>query len=263
MPDLLSQRQEDVLILTFNRPEKRNALSTEMLQLFEEAIAKAEEDSQLRAVILTGAGDKSFSAGFDLGLLFEHLASNPNGERIRSVQRRLQNLICRLEELEKPTIAAIEGACVGGGLEVALGCDLRVSSSGAKFGFPEVKIGMLPDLGGTTRLPRLLGPTHAKEWILTGRQYSAQRAFELGLLNELTAPGQAQTRALALAKELASCAPLAVAWAKRVVDRGLQMPLRDSLELEQDAMTELLPSADLKEGILAFIEKRAPKFAKR
>ncbi len=138
-----------------------------------------------------------------------------------------------------------------------------MSSTAAKFGFPEVKIGMLPDLGGTTRLPRILGPTHAKEWILTGRQYSAQRAFELGLLNELTAPGQAQTRALALAKELASCAPLAVAWAKRVIDRGLQMPLRDSLELEQDAMTELLPSADLKEGILAFMEKRAPRFAKR
>src|ERR1700687_2674746 len=263
MPELLSQRHEDVLILTFNRPEKRNALSTEMLRLFEEAIAEVEGDSQLRAVILTGAGDKSFSAGIDLGLVFEHLASNPNGERIRSMQRRLQNLICRLEELEKPTIAAIEGACVGGGLEVALGCDLRVSSTEAKFGFPEVKIGMLPDLGGTSRLPRLLGPTLAKEWILTGRQYSAQRAFELGLLNELTAPGQAQTRALALAKELASCAPLAVAWAKRVIDRGLQMTLRDSLELEQDAMTELLPSADLKEGILAFMEKRAPKFVKR
>jgi enoyl-CoA hydratase/carnithine racemase len=260
MPDLISERRGSVLILTFNRPEKRNALSTEMLRIFEESLDQAAEDESLRALILTGAGEKSFSAGIDLGLLFEHLSSNPSGEKIRRTQRRLQDLIGRLEELEKPTIAAIEGSCVGGGLEVALGCDLRVSSSEAKFGFPEAKIGMLPDLGGTSRLPRLVGPTVAKEWIFTGRLYSAQRALDLGIVNELAPPGRALQKSLALADELAASGPLAISWAKRVIDGGLSMALRDSLSLEQDAMTEILPSDDLKEGVAAFLEKRPAKF---
>jgi enoyl-CoA hydratase len=263
MPDLLTEVQDQVLVITLNRPEKRNALSSDLLALLEQALERAADDDQLRTVILTGAGEKSFSAGMDLGLLFEHLSSNPNGEKIRRTQRQLQNLICRLEELEKPTIAAIEGACVGGGFELALGCDLRVASSEAKFGFPEARIGMFPDLGGISRFPRLVGATVAKEWIFTGRQYPAERAFALGLLNEITPPGQTRSRAFALATELAHCAPLAISWAKRIIDRGQDMSLRDSLELEQDGMTEILPSADLKEGVLAFIEKRPPKFTKR
>ncbi len=263
MPALLTERQDQILVLTLNRPEKRNALSTDLLELLERALEHALEDGELRAVILTGAGEKSFSAGIDIGLLFEHLSSNPTGEKIRLTQRRLQNLICRLEELEKPTIAAIEGACVGGGFELALGCDLRVASSEAKFGFPEARIGMFPDLGGISRFPRLVGATVAKEWIFTGRQYSAERAFQLGLLNEITLPGQAKSRALALATELVHSAPLAISWAKRIIDRGQDMSLRDSLELEQDGMTEILPSEDLKEGVLAFLEKRPPKFTKR
>jgi len=119
---------------------------------------------------------------------------------------------------------------------------------------------MLPDLGGTSRLPRLVGPTVAKEWIFTGRLYPAQRALDLGIVNELTSPGQALEKALALARELTSSAPLAIAWAKRVIDGGLSMPLRDSLALERDAMTEILPSDDLKEGVAAFLEKRAVRF---
>jgi enoyl-CoA hydratase len=260
MADLITERRGEVLIVTLNRPEKRNALSNEMLALFGKALEEAGEDAALRAVILTGAGEKSFSAGIDLGLLFEHLSSNPSGEKIRRLQRSLQELICRLEELEKPTIAAIEGSCVGGGLEVALGCDLRVASTEAKFGFPESKIGMIPDLGGTTRLPRLVGPAVAKEWIFSGRLYPAQRVLELGLVNQLASPGQALESALALARELSACGPLAIAWAKRVIDRGLSMPVRDSLELEQDAMTEILPSDDLKEGVLSFLEKRPARF---
>jgi len=145
-------------------------------------------------------------------------------------------------------------------LEVALGCDLRVSSSEARFGFPEAKIGMLPDLGGTSRLPRLVGATIAKEWIFTGRLYPAQRAEELGIVNELAPPGGALERALALAGALTASGPLAIAWAKRVIDRGQSMSLEDSLVLEQHAMTEILPSDDLKEGVAAFLEKRAPKF---
>jgi enoyl-CoA hydratase/carnithine racemase len=260
MPDLISDRRRDVLVVTLNRPEKRNALSWEMLQTLERTLDEAAEDENLRALILTGAGEKSFSSGMDLGLLFEHLSSNPSGEKIRRTQRRLQDLFTRLEELEKPTIAAVEGSCVGGGLELALACDLRVSSSEAKFGFPEAKIGMLPDLGGASRLARLLGPTLAKEWIFTGRLYPAQRAFELGIINEVVGPGSALDKALAVADELTASGPLAIAWAKRVIDGGLSMSLRDSLALEQDAMTEILPSEDLREGVAAFLEKRAARF---
>ncbi len=260
MPDLMSHRRGDVLVVTLNRPEKRNALSWEMLQTFERTLDEAAEDESLRALILTGAGEKSFSSGMDLGLLFEHLSSNPSGEKIRRTQRRLQDLFTRLEELEKPTIAAVEGSCVGGGLELALACDLRVSSSEAKFGFPEAKIGMLPDLGGASRLARLLGPTLAKEWIFTGRLYPAQRAFELGIINEVVGPGSALDKGLALADELTASGPLAIAWAKRVIDGGLSMSLGDSLALEQDAMTEILPSEDLREGVAAFLEKRAARF---
>lgn len=260
MADLISQREGDVLVLTLNRPEKRNALSFDMLATLEKTLEAAAGDVTLRALVVTGAGQKSFSAGMDLGLLFEHLSSTPSGERIRSTQRRLQDLICRLEELEKPTIAAIEGACVGGGLEIALGFDFRVASNQARFGFPEAKIGMIPDLGGGIRLARIAGTSVAKEWVLTGRQYEAQRALQLGVVNELTEPGKALEGALELAQELNQSGPLAVAWGKRVIDRSFGMSLREGLELEQDAMTELLPSADLKEGVMAFLEKRPAKF---
>lgn len=260
MSELLSHRDGELLILTLNRPDRRNALTLELVRLLGEELDRAAQDDALRAVVLVGAGSQAFSAGMDLGQLKAHLSARPGGEAIRKLQRHLQEAFTRLEELEKPVIAAIEGACVGGGLELALACDLRVASTDARFGFPEVKLGMIPDLGGTVRLARLVGPSLAKEWILTGRQYPASRAFELGLVNELVPPGEALDRARAIALELAANAPIALAWAKRVIDRSLGTSLRDGLELEQDAMTELLPSADLEEGVAAFLEKRPPRF---
>jgi len=258
--DLETRRDGDVLVVTLNRPQKRNALSLAMLEGLEKTLETAAYDDSLRALVLTGAGEKSFSAGMDLGVLFEHLSSRPSGEKIRKTQRRLQELANRFEELEKPTLAAIEGSCVGGGLEIALALDLRISSRDAKFGFPEAKIGMLPDLGGTTRLARLVGPTVAKEWIFTGRLYDAERVMGWGIVNELVPAGGALKRAIEVAHELSASGPLAIAWAKRVIDRSVGLPLREGLELEQDAMTEILPSDDLKEGVMAFLEKRAPKF---
>lgn len=260
MPELIATLEAHLLVLTLNRPEKRNALSFEMLELLERELERAATDDAVHAVIITGAGAKSFSAGMDLQLLLEHHASKPTGAQLRKVQAELQSLFNAVEVLEKPVVAAIEGACVGGGLELALSCDLRVASSEAVFGFPEARIGMLPDLGGTTRLARLAGPAVAKEWIFTARRYPAQRARELGLVNELVAPGQALETAMSLAREVAANGPLAVAWAKRVIDRGLSLSLEDSLLLEQHAMSEILPGEELKEGILAFLEGRAPRF---
>jgi enoyl-CoA hydratase/carnithine racemase len=260
MSQLLSKRDENIVILTLNRPDKRNALSVELLDAFGKELDAIAADTSIRAVVLTGAGEKAFSAGMDFGALFEALASNATGEKLRRMIRGLQELFLKLEELERPTIAAIEGSCVGGGFEMALACDLRIASSEAQFGLPEVKIGMLPDLGGTTRLARLAGPAVAKEWILTGRNYPAVRALEFGLINELVAPGDALTVAVNLAKQIAANSPRALAWAKRVIDRGFGMSVRESLALEQDAMTELFPGADLREGVAAFMEKRTPKF---
>ncbi len=260
MADLLSTRDGELVVLTLNRPDKRNAMSFEMFEALDAALEAAGNDDTVRAVIITGAGDKAFSAGMDLSLLFEHLSSQPSGTRLRKVQRELQDLFTSIEQLEKPVIAAIEGVCVGGGLELALACDLRVASSDARFGFPEAKIGMLPDLGGTARLPRFVGPAIAKEWIFTARQYPSVRALELGLINELVVPGDALLRAKHLAREIAGNGPSAIAWAKKVIDRSTTMSLEDALALEQHAMSEILPGPELKEGVLAFLEKRPPKF---
>jgi enoyl-CoA hydratase/carnithine racemase len=261
--DLLIERVGDALVLTLNRPEKRNAITLEMVQLLEEGLDRAGGDSSLRAMVITGAGSKCFCPGIDVGIFHEHVLSKPTGEQLRRVQRRVQELFCRIEQLEKPTIAAIEGACVSGGMDLALACDLRVCSSAAQLGFVETKRGIIPDLGGTTRMARLVGPAIAKEWIFTARLHTPEVAYELGLINELVEPGQAREKALALAAEIAENAPLAIGWAKRVIDRGLSMSLWDSLELEQDAMTELLPSEDVKEGLLAFLERRRPRFRGR
>jgi len=259
-PELGVVREDGLLVLTLNRPAKHNAFSFEMLESLEAELEKASTDAEVRAVILTGAGKQAFSAGMDLALLFEHISSGPTGAQLRKVQHELQTLFGVLEQLEKPTIAAIEGHCVGGGFELALACDLRVGSSASSYGFPEAKLGVLPDLGGTTRLTRLVGPAIAKEWIFTCRSYPAVRALELGLINELVVPGDALSRAKDLAREVMSNGPLAIAWAKKIIDRGQGMSLEDSLLLEQYAMSELLPSNEVQEGVKAYLEKRAPKF---
>jgi enoyl-CoA hydratase/carnithine racemase len=259
-PELTVAQDNGLLVLTLNRPQKHNAFSFEMLEKLEAELEKASTDSAVKAVILTGAGRDAFSAGMDLALLFEHISSSPSGAQLRKVQHELQALFSVLEQLEKPTLAAIEGHCVGGGLELALACDLRVASSAASFGFPEARLGVLPDLGGTTRLARLVGPAIAKEWIFTCRTYPSVRALELGLINELVVPGDALSRAKDLAKEILANGRLAIAWAKKIIDRGYGMSLEDSLQLEQYAMSEILPSADVREGVTAFLEKRAPKF---
>jgi enoyl-CoA hydratase/carnithine racemase len=258
--ELSVAREDGLLLLTLNRPAKRNAFSFELLQALEVEVERAASDDGVRAVVITGAGQEAFSAGMDLALLFEHVASAPTGQQLRKVQHELQSLFSTLEALEKPTVAAIEGHCVGGGLELALACDLRVASSAAALGFPETKLGLLPDLGGTTRLTRLVGPAVAREWILTARSYPAARALELGLITELVPPGDALAHAKRLAREVCANGPLAIAWAKKIIDRGATMSLEDSLLLEQYAMTEILPSADVKEGIAAFLARRPPKF---
>jgi methylglutaconyl-CoA hydratase len=262
--ELLVDRVSDALVLTLNRPEKRNAITLEMFEVLEEALDRAGGDPSLRALVITGTGEECFCGGIDVGVFyFEHVASKPTGEQLRRMQRRVQEVLSRLEHLEKPTIAAIEGICVGGGMDLALACDLRVGSQAAKLGFYETSRGFIPDLGGTTRMARLVGPAIAKEWIFTCRTYSAEQAYELGILNELCEPGHAREKALALVEEITANAPLALGWAKRVIDRGLSMSLAESLELEQDAMTELLPSEDVREGIHAFLERRKPRFQGR
>lgn len=256
MTDLEVRSEGSTWVVTLNRPKKRNAFSLEMLESLEATIDKASQDESVAAVIITGAGPEAFSSGMDLGVLLEHVQTATTGAQIRRVQRELQALFCRLEELEKPAIAAVEGLCVGGGLELALACDFRVVSEAAQLGFPEIKLGMIPDLGGTTRLTRLCGPAVAKEWVLTGRFFPARRAHEQGVVTELVPQGAALDRALALSAELAGGGLRALGWAKRIIDRGCDQSLGESLQLEQDAMTELLPSGELSARIQAFLARR-------
>lgn len=259
MPELLTAREGELLILTLNRPEKKNALTPAMLEQLDAELARVADDASVRAVIVTGAGEKAFSAGMDVGAIFEVLSSNLSPEQARNLVKRLQSIFARLEDLDRPTIAAIEGACLGAGFELALACDLRVASTEAKFGLPETKVGLIPDLGGSTRLPRIVGPAVAKEWIFTARTYPAVRALEHGLINELAVPGDALVRAKDLAKEIAANAPRAIAWAKRVIDRGVGLSIQQSLELEQDAMSEILPSQELRERVLRMLQAKSER----
>jgi enoyl-CoA hydratase/carnithine racemase len=263
MSDGLSiRRAGDALVVAFARPEKKNAITRPMLAALDAAIARARDERGLRALIITGEGG-SFSAGLDGELVRELTASMPTPELVRATLGGLQRHFGQLESLPLPVIAAVEGVCLGAGFELALACDLRVGSSASQYGFPEMRLGFLPDLGGTSRLTRQLGTARAKTWLLTGRSFPAARAYEQGILLEVTPPGQALQAALHLAEEITRCAPLALAACKRTVEGVAGAPLARALELEQEAMAELLATDDLREGVAAFAERRAPKWSGR
>jgi enoyl-CoA hydratase/carnithine racemase len=262
MPIVETDRRGRTLLVTLNRPEHKNAITAAALDLFDAAIAGAADDGDLRAIVITGAGG-TFSSGFDIELLSDLTTAKPRAGRVRLTLAKLQARFDQLNALSIPVVAAIEGACLGAGLELALACDLRVGGSSSTYGFPETRLGFVPDLGGTSRMTKLVGPAHAKEWIITARTYGAQRAHEIGLLHETCPAGQALDHAIRLADELAQRAPLAVAWAKRTIDRAVDLSLADALRMEQDAMTEILVSQDLQEGVASLFERRTPKFTGR
>jgi enoyl-CoA hydratase len=251
-------REPPIVTVTINRPEKLNALNAksigEMLQLFGELAA----DREVRAVVITGAGEKAFIAGADIKELAEL-----DGVGAKELSRRGHALCDLIENLGRPTIAAINGFALGGGCEIALACTLRVASETARLGLPEVTLGLIPGYAGTQRLPRIVGKGRALELIVTGEPIKAQRALEIGLVNRVAPPEQLLSLAHELARTIASRGPVAVRHAMEAVHQGLESPFAEGCHLESNLFGLLAATEDWREGTGAFLEKRKPDFQGR
>jgi enoyl-CoA hydratase/carnithine racemase len=252
---ILVRREGHACIITLNRPERRNAISLQMMDEIGAAVQEAETDPAVRAVIVTGGPDY-FSAGADLTEAIE--VKSPS-DGLRYFQR-LHRLNETLETLAKPVLAAIEGFCMTGGCEVALACDLRVAGEGASFAITSSRIGTVAGAGGTQRLPRIVGLANALELLFSAQPIDADEAFRIGLINRKTARGGALAQALAMVAIYAERAPLSLALMKRAARRGLQMDLASGLDLETFIVTCIYGTDDKREGISAFLEKRKPEF---
>ena len=250
-----------VLVVTIDRPEARNALNREMRARLINVWKEFRDNSDLRVAVLTGADDQSFCAGADLKEISAHYASMTPAER-RELGEREPGLggLTRNLDPRKPVIAAINGHCLAGGLELALACDIRIAADHATFGLPEVKRGILPGAGGTQRLPRALPFGVALEMILTGAPIDAKAALRWGLINHVTTKDELMDKAIEIALRIASNGPLAVRAARDAVYHGAHLPLEEALRMEQFHAEPIRQSEDAKEGVLAFIEKRPADF---
>ena len=244
------------LVLTLRRPERRNAVSTVVMSEIIAAAEAADAEPSVRALILTG-GTEYFSAGADLN---DALAISSPAEGV-AYFRKWHRLCSTLEELGKPVIAAVEGFCMTGGCELALACDIRIAGKGASFAVTSSKIGTVAGAGGTQRLPRIVGPAKALEIMFSGDPIDAEEAYRIGLVNRLVAKGGALAEAKSMVKVYENRAPISLAWIKRSVHRGMQMDLASGIEFETFLVSTIYQTADRKEGISAFLEKRPAKFA--
>ena len=244
-------------VVTVNRPDKRNALNQQVRAGLKAAFERARDDAAVRVVVLTGAGDKAFIAGADI--------SEFEGRTPVDQWRSMSDgpVFDAPERCPKPVIAAVNGFCLGGGMEISLACDIRIASSAAKFGQPEVNLGIIPGGGGTQRLPRTVGLGAALRLILTGDMIDAAEAHRIGLVSEVTEPAQLMTRALAIAETIASKSPVAVAAAKESTRAALSLPLEDGLRMERSLFALCFASDDKVEGVKAFLEKRPASFPGR
>ncbi|HEX7701729.1 MAG TPA: enoyl-CoA hydratase-related protein [Kofleriaceae bacterium] len=258
MTEIVVEEKAGVAWVTLNRPDVRNALSRAVnLKLTDIALELDQRDS-VRAIVLTGAGDKAFCAGADL----KERKGVPANEALPFINA-IASAIETWGEIRKPTIAMLNGSAFGGGLELALACDLRVIVDGAELGLTEVRLGIMPGAGGTQRLPRLVGEARAKELILLGRRITAARAVEIGLVHQMVARDKLKAAVDGLLAELAGCAPISLMSAKSAIQRGYGMPLAEALAIERECYEVTLFSEDRDEGLAAFAEGRPPKYLGR
>ena len=253
--NLIVEIEDGIATLTINRPQTLNALNTATLKELSRAFQELEENAQVKVIILTGAG-KAFVAGADIS---EMKDKNAIGGREFGLLG--QSVFTAIENLSKPVIAAVNGYALGGGTELALACDMIYASEKAKFGQPEVGLGVTPGFGGTQRLPRRVGLAMAKELIFTGRIIDAKEAFRIGLVNKVVSSESLIEEVRRLAEEIASKGQVSVKLAKAVMNRGMDTDLHSALMLEADAFGLCFSTADQKEGMTAFLEKRKPRFA--
>jgi len=249
------EKKGAIAYVTLNRPKVLNALNKTALADLRAAFEDARDDSSLHGVILTGAGDKSFIAGADIN---EVATDTP--VQAEEKTRRGQHLMDLIENLGKPVVAAINGFALGGGCEAALACTIRLAAESAKFGLPEVKLGIIPGYGGTQRLPRLVGKGVALQLILSGAMIDAQEAYRIGLVNEVVPKAELIARAEAILNQIGANAPLSVRYALEAVNKGMETSLAEGLVLESTFVAICTSTEDKKEGTSAFLQKRPPQF---
>ncbi|MBB5875697.1 MULTISPECIES: enoyl-CoA hydratase-related protein [unclassified Xanthomonas] len=255
---VLADTQGAIRILTVNRADKLNALNRQVLQTLETAFAEAADDPQIRVVVLTGAGEKAFVAGADIAEMNE--LTPVQGRDFSQLGQRLMR---RIERMPKPVLAMVNGFALGGGLELAMACHLRVAAEGARLGQPEINLGLIPGFGGTQRLLRLVGRAAALELCLLGAPIDATRALQLGLVNRVVTADDLRATTLQLAQQLAESAPLALRGILDAIQIGGESAIEQGLEYETAQFGLLFSSEDMREGTRAFLERRPPQFRNR
>ena len=253
--NIILENKNAITYITVNRPKVLNALNMATMEELRAAFHDIKNDAAVRVVIFTGAGEKAFIAGADIGELAQQDAVSG-----KEYTHRGQNVLNLIENLGKPVIACINGFALGGGCEIAMACTMRLASENAKLGQPEVKLGIIPGYGGTQRLPRLVGKGNAMQMVLSGEMITAEEAHRIGLVNEVVPPGELIPRAEAIAAKIIANAPLAVQYAMEAVHKGMEMTLNEGLYLEALLFAVACSSEDKAEGTKAFLEKRAPEF---
>ena len=255
--NLLTELRDGVMVLTINRPEALNAFDMQLLEVFGKSVAEIAFDKKVKVVVITGAsgGKNAFSTGADLK---ERAGMSP--DQVRLYIQTIRNLFTAVEEIPKPVIAAVNGYAFGGGLELALACDIRLASANAVVGLTETSLAIIPGAGGTQRLPRIVGLARAKELIFRARRITAEEGLAIGLFLEVLEPDRLLSRALEIVGEIAANGPVALAQAKYAVNKGLEVSLPIGLAIESNAYAITIPTKDRTEGLTAFREKRKPVY---
>ncbi len=249
------EREESILWIRINRQHRLNAFNDILMEELSDALDTAEDDSSVKCLIITGEGDRAFSAGADLTMF-----SKATPVRAEAFSRVGQKVFGKIEDLSKPVVAALNGFALGGGLELALACDFRVAAEHAELGSPEVTLGLIPGWGGTQRLVRTIGLPRAKELVMLGKRLKAEEALEIGLVNKVVHYDKLRDEARELAKKLCEGPPIALRYAKHALNFGTQVPLEAGLRLESSLMGLTFSTEDIKEGVEAFMSRRKAKF---
>lgn len=253
--NILFEKKEGIGFITINRPDKLNALNRETMDELECLLYEIEKDEEVKVIVITGAGEKAFVAGADIKEL-----SELKPLKAKEFSERGQAIFSMIEKMKKPVICAINGFALGGGCELALACHIRIASKNARFGQPEVKLGLIPGYGGTQRLTRLVGKGLANELILTGDMIDAEEALRIGIVNKVVEPSELMPTCITIAKKIMANSPVAVKLSLHAIQKGVEMSLEEGLALEANLFSLCFASEDASEGTKAFLEKRQPIF---